>query len=97
MNAISWFIAVTGALGFLGAVAGVVYVLVAPGSLIVSSDTTLHDTYYVIVHAKTSLLAFILCMIFSASVALLGYAHTKQYFRQMMTPGFQHTENQTKR
>jgi hypothetical protein len=90
MNIFAWVITISGTVAFFAAATAIIYVLLTPGSLIVASDTTLHDSYYIIVHAKTTMLSLVLGMILSASVALLGYSHTERYFRQMIGPAVQH-------
>ena len=45
MNAIAWLLTIAGAVAFAAAATGVVYVVLKPEGRIISSDTSLPETY----------------------------------------------------
>jgi len=86
MNTVAWLLTVAGAIGFVAAAAGSVYILLQPRSRIISSETSLHDTYYVIVHSKMQIWPLLLCMALSAAIAVIGYSRTDRFVRRMLRP-----------
>src|SRR5690349_17873721 len=84
VNAIAWILAVSGAVAFLAATAGVVYCLVSSGDSSTAVDTRLHDTYYVIRHSRFIVWPFLLCMCLSAAVMTFGYMYTNLHMKRLM-------------
>jgi hypothetical protein len=86
MNVIGWLLAISGSVAFLAAGVGIVYVLFRPEALVLSSETSLHDSYYVTTHVRAFILPLVLSMVLSASIALIGYSQTDQFVSRMFRP-----------
>jgi len=84
INVIAWVLAVSGAIAFLAATAGVVYCIFSPGDASTSVDTRLHDTYYVIRHSRFIVWPYLLCMCLSAAVMIFGYMYTNMHIKRLM-------------
>ena len=82
MNVIAWTLAVTGGISFVASLGGVVCLLIAPEARMMSVETSLHDTYYVIAQSRMLLLPLLLCAALSAAIALIGYGSTLHYLRR---------------
>jgi hypothetical protein len=86
MNTVAWVITTAGALSFIACLVGAVYVLVRPEARLIYTDSSLHDTYYVMASAKTVLLPLLLAAFLSGAIVLIGYSRTDYYLRQRFSP-----------
>jgi heme/copper-type cytochrome/quinol oxidase subunit 1 len=92
MNLIGWLLTIAGGVVFAAATIGVIYTFVRPGDRIISSETSLHDTYYVIAHSKTIIWPLLLCMALSAAITIIGYSRTDHFINRMLRPALERAE-----
>ena len=92
MNVVGWCLTVGGAVSFVAAAVGIAYTLIVPDARVTYSETSLHDTYYVVSQSRTLLLPLVLAAVLSAAVALIGYSSTAHYIQRALSVSPQDTE-----
>jgi hypothetical protein len=85
MNLIAWSLTLGGALAFLAASVGLIYVIVTSNAgSAVQTSSSLHDTYYLVRQTKLAFWPMLLCMALSSSIVIVGYMHTDLFFRRVI-------------